>query len=139
MFSKVKIKQGDLNHFRYKARQSFPLEVHVYLIGEVVSIDTIKVVKFCYPKRYDIQTESTVGWTPKEYAKVKTKAETLGLVIVGDLHSHPNWDSVKSPQDHEAQIKDNLILCGICSVNNKRTRVRFWTLNSSLPCEIIYT
>jgi proteasome lid subunit RPN8/RPN11 len=139
MFSKVKLSKGALAHFRRKAREAYPLEIHAYLLGEITSIDTIKVEKFCYPKYYATQTPANVGWSAEEYAKLKVTAEEKGLKIVGDIHSHPRWDAVMSPDDYKSCLLDSLSVCGICSIYDKQTRVRFWTPTSSLPMEAHYT
>ena len=139
MFTKVRIKKPKLDYFRKLAREAYPLEMQAFLLGHVKSINEIEVTDFVYTKYYRTQTREEVSWTAEEYERVKQKAEAEGKIIVGDSHSHPSWDSVKSPQDHLAQIKDNLILCGICSVNGKRTRIHFWNLTSSLPLEVYYT
>lgn len=138
MFSKVKLKKGALNHFRKLARQS-PLEIHAYLVGEVKSPDLVEVESFVYPKAYNVQTTISVQWTAEEYAELKQKTEEKGLRIVGDIHSHPQWDAVMSPQDYEACLLDGLCVCGIVSVYGNKTRVRFWTPTSALPCELLYT
>jgi len=138
MFSKVKVSKGALDHFRRKARKAAPLEIHAYLLGEVISLDTIRVVKFCYPKKYDIQTSGNVSWDAEEYSALKIKAENKALRIVGDIHSHPNWDAVMSGADYRGCLLDSLSVCGICSIYDNKTRVRFWTPTSSLPCDIIH-
>jgi len=139
MFSRVRIKKGALNNFRQRARESFPLEIHAYLLGQVKSVNEIEVTDIRYPREYNLQTGNSVQWTADEYANLKERAAAANKLIVGDLHSHPSWDAVMSEQDYKACILDSLNICGICSVYDKKTRVRFWTPTSSLPCEIIYT
>ena len=139
MFSRVRIKKGALNHFRKRAREAYPLEIHAFLFGIVNSVNEIEVTDVRYPKEYNLQTSNHVQWTVEEYAKLKERAAATNKLIVGDIHSHPNWDAVMSERDYNACILDSLNICGICSVYDKKTRVRFWTPTSSLPCEIIYT
>lgn len=139
MFSKVRVKKGALNHFRKRAREVFPLEIHAYLLGNIKSIDTIEIVEFCYPKVYQVQTTGEVQWSAEEYVALKEEAENKQLKIVGDIHSHPKWDAVMSPSDYKGCILDGLSVCGICSVYGNKTRVRFWTPTSSLPCEIVHS
>lgn len=138
MFSKVIVRKGALDRFRKLARQS-PLEIHAYLLGEIKSPELVEVTSFIYPKEYAIQTTSCVQWTEEEYSKLKQKAERRGLQIVGDCHSHPNWDAVMSRTDYESSIMYGLHVCGIVSVYGAKTRVRFWTPTSALPCEIIHS
>jgi proteasome lid subunit RPN8/RPN11 len=138
VFSKVKVKRGALNHFRKKARDVFPLELHAYLLGNVISVNTIEITDFCYPESYYIQTGNNVQWSAEEYAALKEKAAANNKVIIGDIHSHPNYEPIMSPQDYKAAILDSLSVCAICSVYGRKTRVKFWTPQSSLPCDIIY-
>jgi proteasome lid subunit RPN8/RPN11 len=139
MFSRVRVSKSALDHFRRRAREAYPLEIHAFLLGVVNSVNEIEVTDFRYPKEYKVQTDNHIQWTADEYAKLKERATALNKIIVGDIHSHPDWDAVMSEQDYKACILDSLSICGICSVmKDKKTRVRFWTPVSSLPCEIIY-
>lgn len=139
MYSKVRLKRGALAYFRKKARESYPKEIQVYLLGTISSVDEIRVTDFIYPEWYDTQTSQEVGWTAEEFIKLKEKATAEHKVIVGDIHSHPDYDAVMSGQDYRAALLDSLLVCGICSVRKGRTKVLFWTPTSSLPCEVIYS
>lgn len=139
MFTKVRVRKSALDHFRRRARESYPLEIHAYLLGTVNSVNELEITDFKYPKNYSIQTGNNVQWTADEYANLKERAARANVQIIGDIHSHPNWDAVMSEQDYKACILDSLIVCAICSITkDKRTRVRFWTPTSSLPCTILY-
>jgi proteasome lid subunit RPN8/RPN11 len=140
MFSKVRVCKGALNYFRKLARQTAPLEIQAYLAGKVISINEVEITDFLYTKNYYKQTNNEVSWSTKEYDKVKLTVEDSGLRIIGEIHSHPGWDAVMSPADFSASVTQQLVICGICSINDKnRTRVRFWTPTSALPCTIVYT
>lgn len=137
MSMKVKIDRNSLNHFRTKARNSAK-EIMVYMIG-TVTVDRVNVEKLEYTSRYAHQTKTAVSWKWNEYQRVKQQAEERGKSVVGFLHSHPNdWDCVMSPGDHAVCVADGSILCGIVSVYGRTTRVRFWAMNSPLPCEVIH-
>jgi proteasome lid subunit RPN8/RPN11 len=138
MFSQVRLKKGALNHFRKLARES-PLEILAYLIGEVKSPEIIEIHSFAYTKTYYLQTECSVQWLLEEYTRVQKKAEEKGLRIVGFIHSHPKWDAVMSPDDYKSCLIEGHVVCGIVSVYGKKTRVRFWTPTSALPCKLTYT
>ena len=106
----------------------------------VNSVNEVEIIEFRYPKNYNVQTGNNVQWTTDEYAELKERAARANVQIIGDIHSHPNWDAVMSEQDYKACILDSLIVCGICSITkDKKTRVRFWTPTSSLPCTIIHS
>lgn len=134
---KVKLKKGQLDHFRKLARNTHK-EIQAYLIGEVVSPEVTVVHKFVYCTKYAVQTPSHVQWFNEEYEKVKKSAEERGLRVVGDIHSHPKWDAVMSPSDYKAHIEEGHRVSGICSTESRKTRVRFWVAEFSLPCEIVY-
>lgn len=139
MFSKVRVRKGALDYFRKLARESSPLEIQAYLAGIVTSINEVEITDFLYTKEYHTQTIHQVAWRTDEYDRLKDKIESEGKKIIGEIHSHPNWDAVMSPADFDGSVTQQLIICGICSINDKRTRVRFWTPTCSLPCTILYT
>lgn len=135
---KVKVRKGALDYFRRLAR-STPLEIQSYLVGEVLSPTEVRIDYFAYPKEYHTQTSNSVVWTREEFDALRVKAQNEGLQVFGDIHTHPAWDSVMSPDDYKGAIVEGLRICGICSVNNNRTRVRFWIPDSALCCQIVYT
>lgn len=135
---KVKVKKSQLDYFRKLARDAAPLEVQACLIGEVVSPQLTVIESFAYPMQYHTQTTETVRWFRDDYEAVKRDAEERGKRIVGDLHSHPEWDAVMSPHDYKAHIEECQRVSGICSVYGRKTRVRFWLADCALPCEIVY-
>lgn len=138
MFSRVRIKKGALNYFRKLARNGAPKEIQAYLIGNILSIDKVEVTEFAYTKNYHTQTNNSVCWYDEEYITLKAKVEAKGLRVIGDIHSHPNYDAVMSKIDYEGAVTQGLSVCGIVSVNNRKTLVRFWTIASALPCKIEY-
>ena len=137
MGATVHIKKSALDYFRSLARNS-PFEVQAYLIGEVRSHNHFHVTSVEHPREYAIQTAGFVQPSADEYNRVKHKAYMEGRRIIGDIHSHPNYDAVMSPPDYEACVTDGLQICGIVSVRGRKTKVRFWLASSSLPCEIAY-
>jgi proteasome lid subunit RPN8/RPN11 len=137
MANKVKLKKSQMDYFRRMARDS-PLEIQAFLIGEVVSPNLTVIDYFAYPPKYAMQKSNTCAWFVADYEKVKKEAEERGRRVVGFMHSHPQWDAVLSPQDYDICISDMHRVCGICSTEDRRTRVRFWVMDSALPCEITY-
>lgn len=138
VFSRVLVDKNALNYFRSIARKSSPLEVQAYLAGRVKSVDEVEITRFLYTKNYHTQTNNEVAWSLEEFDKVKAKIEATGETIIGEAHSHPDYDAVMSSVDFKSNITQQLVICGICSVVNSRTRMRFWTPTSALPCKIIY-
>jgi proteasome lid subunit RPN8/RPN11 len=139
MFSQVRVSKNALDYFRRQARKNAPLEIQAYLAGNINTIDEVEVTDFYYTKVYHTQTNGSVAWNQEDFLRVKELAESQDKRIVGDIHSHPNWDAIMSKDDFDASVTQQLAICGICSVYDKKTRVRFWTPNSSLKCKIIYT
>lgn len=138
MTCKVKVKKSQLDYFRKLARNS-DREILAYMIGRVVSPELTVIEYFVYPQSYEVQEKGYVKWFDDEWASVKQQAEEEGFRIVGDIHSHPEWDAVLSPLDYKTHIEEGNRLTGLCSVMGRRTRVRFWIAESSLPCDIEYT
>lgn len=137
MSIKVRLSKGQIDYFRKLSRKSLN-EIQAFLIGEVVSPNLIVIDEFVYPKKYAVQKPNTCGWYLDEYQEVKAKAEERGRRVVGFIHSHPEWDAVLSPADYKICITDMHRVCGIVSTYSGKTRVRFWVMDSALPCEIVY-
>lgn len=137
MSIKVRLSKGQLDYCRKLSRESAN-EIQAFLIGEVVSPNLIVIDEFVYPKKYALQRPNTCGWYLDEYQEVKAKAEERGRRVVGFIHSHPEWDAVVSPDDYKICITDMHRVCGIVSIYSGKTRVRFWVMDSALPCEIVY-
>jgi len=132
----VQIRRNQLNYFRSKARDS-ELEIEALLVGSVVG-GTVTVNSIEYTKSYAAQTTASVMWHEDEYKRVKEKAEARGLSIIGDIHSHPNWDAAPSPDDYGALLTMGHSILGICCTHERKTKVRFWVANSCLCASIIY-
>ena len=137
MEATVHVSKAALEYFRKKARNC-PCEIQAYLIGKFRHPNQFHITEIVHAHKYEIQTSDCVQPTGEEFSRAKTLAEERGLRIIGDIHSHPEWDAVMSPADHQACLEDGLQICGIVSVRERRTRVRFWLVNSALPCEIKY-
>ena len=138
MFSKIRVRRGALNHFRKLARETYPLEMQAFLAGKIISLDTVEITDFLYTNKYKLQTNNEVSWDDVEYYKVKEKVENEGKRILGDIHTHPDYDPLMSKTDYDSTVTQQFVICGIVSVRKGRTRVMFWTPTSSLHCEIIY-
>lgn len=138
MSVKVRLSRGQLNYFRAMTRKAAPKEIQAFLEGEVISPELTVIDRFHYPVKYADHTPTQVAWYMEEYQEVVKRAEERGKRIVGFIHSHPEWDAVLSPDDYNLCITDMHHICGICSTTGVKTRVRFWVMNSALPCEIEY-
>jgi proteasome lid subunit RPN8/RPN11 len=142
MKATVRVSRNQLAYFRKLAR-STSKEIQALLVGRVVSPELTVIEEFAYPRRYAAQSASGVSWRLDEYEAVKKDAEARGKRVVGDLHSHPEWDAVMSATDAKAHVQDGHRVCGICSTQTnargtRRTRVRFWIMESALPAEVEY-
>lgn len=137
MKNEVRLEKGALDYFRSLARNT-PNEVLAYLVGDVVSPELTIVRYFAYTKQYADSDPWTVCWFTTDYDKMQAEADRLGKRVVGFIHSHPQWDAVMSPDDYKIMIKDGYRVCGIVSTHGRKTRARFWTADSALPCTIVY-
>lgn len=134
---KVKVKKSKLDYFRRLARSS-ALEVEAYLVGKVISPTLVVVDRFAYTKNYKHQEIDAVQWHDNELAEISNKAQEEELAVIGSIHSHINCMPVLSETDHTACVTGQLRVIGVCSVINGKTKVYFWTADSSLACDIIY-
>lgn len=139
MFSKVRVSKNALNYFRQLARQTPDKEIQAYIAGFVNNINEIEITDFLYTKKYAIQTSCTVAWFQEDYDKLKERVEKEGKRIIGNIHTHPNYDAVLSEQDFTNCVTEQFVVVGLVSIRNNKTRARFWTPTSALPCKIIYT
>jgi proteasome lid subunit RPN8/RPN11 len=137
----VRIKKSQAAYFRAVALREAKKsgkEIQAYLVGRIVSPTLTVVDEFKYTTKYAVQTTQAVQWYEDDYNVVKQYAEKNGKHVIGDAHSHPNWDAVLSPTDYCAHIQEGFRIAGICSIQNGRTRLRFWIAESALPLKIEY-
>ena len=137
MDATVYVNKATLDYARRKARNC-PHEIHAYLIGEVLYPNRIIISSIEHAREYESQTKYSVQPTAAEFSRVAKIAEDKGKRIIGDVHSHPDYEAIMSPDDHRACVEDGLQICGIISIRERRTSVRFWLVNSALPCAIKY-
>ena len=135
---KVRVSKTAAAYFRKLARDAHPKEVQAFLIGRVVSPNLTIVDEWRYPKKYKTQTPVEVEWDQGEYAALIDEMLVQGTRLVGDCHSHCEWDAVMSPCDYKGHVAEGFRVAGICSVIGRRTRLRFWIAESALPVEIEY-
>ena len=137
----VRVKRAQAAYFRKLAlreARATGKEIQAYLVGHVVNPTLTVIEEFHYPKKYFTQTVGEVSWFADDYAAVKTAAEIKGKRVIGDAHSHNEWDAVLSPTDYKSHIEEGFRIAGICSINKNRTRLRFWVAESALPLRIEY-
>ena len=109
-----------------------------YLIGEVVSPTLTVVKRFVYTKDYFEQTPTSISWSVDEYDRVKKEAEEEGLVIVGSLHSHPNFFPVLSSTDCKTHVTEQVRVSGVYGFIGKKGMVCFWVSESFQPLKKEY-
>lgn len=114
------------------------MEVQAFLIGDAINPQLTVIDSVEYAPEYAYQTKTSVSWYVRDYELVKRRAEGRGKRIVGFIHSHPRWDAVMSTADHKFCLAHGYRVCGIVSTHKRATRVRFWVMDSSLPCEVAY-
>jgi proteasome lid subunit RPN8/RPN11 len=134
---KVRLRKTQLDYFRSRARAT-DKEQFAYLVGEVNSPELVTVSYFAYPK-LESSTTQEVQPDYKSWKNIRDKATKKDLVIVGSIHSHPNWWPVMSPADHEGHITEGNRICGVCAVMGRKTKAYFWVTESCLPCTIEYS
>lgn len=137
---KIRLKKSDLAYFRRLALDS-DKEIEAYHIGISLADNSTRIDEWVYPKRYELQTGSGAIWSQEDIDYVYSRAKQLNKEIISTMHSHPNYLSVMSPTDYKECKKVGLKVLGICGTNQKtrKTFPVFWTLNSALPCKMVYT
>lgn len=133
----VTVKKGQLDYFRHLARDS-KFEIQAYLVGKVLSPTYVIVDSFEYTRDYGTQNTYSVAWKTPEYDRVVKDADRRAMRVVGDIHSHPEDEAVLSAKDHDGLVTDGFRIAGVVAISGRRTRVRFWVAESSLPCKITY-
>lgn len=137
MKCRVRVKKSQLDYFRKLARNT-DLEIQAYLVGKVVSPELTIIDKFVYTKKYSEQSATGVNWYQVDLDKVTKYAESKGLKVVGDIHSHPNYWPILSEKDYKGHVNQGQRISGICAIMNRKTKVCFWVVESALPCFLEY-
>jgi proteasome lid subunit RPN8/RPN11 len=136
MIPVVKLHRSQLDYFRRLARNTTK-EVHAFLVGTIVSPQLVRIEHFAY-SQYEEQTPCSVTPTAADQKKIEQWTLENDMKVVGTIHSHPNWDAVLSPDDYKGHIEEAHRISGVCSTQARKTRVRFWLAESSLPCKVEY-
>ncbi len=86
---KVEVDRRVTNKARRLAREFFPCEMYMYLLGRVYK-NKVKICDYHVPADLAANSSEEGIWTPKCWVKqAKKYAQSQGLIIVGDIHSHP--------------------------------------------------
>lgn len=137
----VRVKRRLLESFKRQAREAYPRETFAFLLGHEEA-DLVEIVelyelpewkKFCTRDRVKIQP----GWL----IEAQEHASDAGLVVVGDIHSHPECCShEQSEADFDYAPGWNKI-AGICRVSvageRLRSSIRFWGPMIPVKAEVV--
>lgn len=86
---KIRVKKSVLREIERKTKQSYPLEVFGYLVG-----DTEQITKVLWPRQ--VRDDASCAVFPGEYNKLRRQH-----TIIGSVHSHPKEDyPFPSAADH---------------------------------------
>jgi proteasome lid subunit RPN8/RPN11 len=132
----VKLKRHHLDYFKKKALKS-KNEIYAMLIGYRISPTVVLVDHFKYPK-LDTSTPEEVIANWQSYVDIEDMAKQDGMVVVGDIHSHPEDDTAMSKSDYKDHKINNRSITGIVGVINKKPFIQFWEVSSPLPCTLEY-
>ena len=120
-----------IGDFKKAAKTAYPNELYAVLFG-TIDEDAVQISDVWYPPASDQSKASTdyvlhrKPWLDEAMAI----ADSAGLVIVADLHSHPDARS-REPSEADWDGSPDGWLQGICPVwrtdkRRKRASVRFW-------------
>lgn len=134
----VRIHKTRMAYFRRKARKCYPNEILSYLIGRQVHKGLIEV-EYLYHPKMAVSTPQELAIDVGEDEKANEFAKSKGLVVVGDIHTHPDWPPVMSGQDHHDHKVCLNKISAILSVPQKgRTHLVIWRDGTPLPCKLEY-
>ncbi len=134
----IRIHRGRKAYFVKKAKQCYPNEILAYLIGKQVHSGLIEVHWFYYPELlisnyYELETTSEAPVAAQEYADKKQ------MVIVGDIHTHPDYPPIMSKTDHHNhKVTENKITAILEVPQSGRTRLAIWRDKTPRPCDVEY-
>ena len=132
----VRLKRNHIDYFRRKCILSRN-EEYAILLGYRIAPALVEVHKWIYPK-LSIKTPDNLETVVGEVEATHEVARELGMVVVGDIHSHPDDDIAMSPTDFKDHRKHNHCITGILSVNKNKTKLAFWEIDSPLPASVQY-
>lgn len=134
---KVRLHRGQLSYFRRRARESGPNEIFAYLIGRNISPKTVIVQHFFYPA-LDESTPECVVPNKDDEDNIAIDVVKKGQKVLGTIHSHPDYWPILSRTDHQSHVTDQHRISGVYAWLKGKSKVVFWTAESSLPCQIEY-
>jgi len=133
----IQVSERLTKDFKKRAKASFPNETFAYLLGRIEGEGEKIVVDGLY---YPQNTEEFCGpnfvYVQDDWIKeAKKEAKNLGMIVLGDIHSHPykkhakNTDTSPSEADWESMEYGQIMaICVIKQLKNGhlRARTRFW-------------
>lgn len=132
----VKVYRHHLDYFKRKCKRS-KNEEYAMLLGYRVSPTLVEVHKWVYPE-LATKTPGNIETVKGAVEAAHARAKALGMVVVGDIHSHIDDDTAMSPTDFKDHRRHNHCITGILSVNKHKIKLAFWELDSPLPASVQY-
>jgi len=132
----VRLKRHHLDYFRRKCIRSLD-EEYAMLLGYRISPSLVEVHRWIYPE-LATKTPGNIETVRGAVETVHARAREWGMVVIGDIHSHPDDDTVMSHCDFQDHRRHNHCVTGILSVNKNQTRLAFWEKDSPLPASVQY-
>lgn len=134
----VRIHGSRKAYFVKKARQCYPNETLAYLVGKQVHNGLIEVHWFYYPELV-IATYDALETTDEAPAEAELFAKEKNMVIVGDIHTHPDYPPIMSKTDHhDHRCNENKITAILEVPETGRTRLAIWRDKTPRPCDVEY-
>lgn len=141
---RIKVSKRFIRDFKHLAKECFPKEAFCYLLGTDIG-DTVEIEDMFVPNDLDewttpVETLLSPTWLPA----ARKKAREHGLVVVGDLHSHPYLkhetvfckpEPVPSKTDFECGLSQ---ITGICAVWETKSNKLLSTIKFYGPMFPVY-
>jgi len=120
-----------ISDFKRGAKAAYPRELYAVLFG-TINGGAVRISDVWYPPGGDqfIGKTDYLFHRKQWLEEAMAIADSEGLVIVADLHSHPNINT-REPSESDWDASPEGWVQGICSVykgetGHKRAAVRFW-------------
>jgi proteasome lid subunit RPN8/RPN11 len=134
----VRMHRGQLAYFRRKARKHYPNEILALLIGKQIHKGLVEVYRFAYP-RLELSTPQEVKTDEDSHQEIYEETKEENLLVVGDIHTHPDYPPVMSNSDHKCHKDNENRISAILQVPvSGQTHLAIWREGTPLPCKIKY-
>lgn len=138
----VKISRKLISEFKKSAKMAYPHEEYAILLGYHDENTGFLILGFYFPPdRGAFVDEANVHIQPRWTKEAQKTAKSIGLQVIGDIHSHPSGECGPSECDIDSQTASSAEIFGICGITKTRrglrSRIRFWPSLRTIRTKVI--